>query len=196
MHQLVLASASPRRSELLRQIGVRFLICPVDIDEALLPDELPVSYVERLAVEKSQKGFICSDGEAALGSDTTVVIDGKVLGKPVSREDAVCMLLALSGRTHQVMTGVALTTSSGTQSCVVTIHVTFKSLSKDECDTYWSTGEPKDKAGAYGIQGYGAVFVESISGSYSAVVGLPLAETAELLSNAGIKIWHGSSINA
>ncbi|SIT02789.1 Maf family protein [Neptunomonas antarctica] len=191
MPDLILASASPRRKELLAQIGVVFEQCNVDIDETVLPAERPEDYVRRLACEKSQQGSQQNASQwAVLGADTTVVVDGKILGKPVSKEDSLVMLKQLSGRTHQVMTGVALTYQGQTDSQVVVTHVTFKTLDPVLCQRYWQTGEPCDKAGGYGIQGFGAVFVEKIEGSYSNVVGLPLAETAELLCKTGIKFWQ------
>ncbi|SFG76890.1 Maf family protein [Neptunomonas qingdaonensis] len=195
MCDLILASASPRRKELLAQIGVVFKQCSVDIDESVLPGERPEDYVRRLACEKSQAGFQRnplpnSQQSAVLGADTTVVVDGVILGKPDSEEQAVEMLQQLSGRTHQVMTGIALTGNGYANSQVVVTHVTFKALDVAQCRRYWQTGEPCDKAGGYGIQGYAAVFVGKIEGSYSNVVGLPLAETAELLGKAGIKIWQ------
>ena len=211
MCDLILASASPRRKELLAQIGVVFKQCSVDIDESVLPNERPEDYVRRLACEKSQAGFqrnfqhssnsksqhtphhssrYESQHNAVLGADTTVVVDGVILGKPGSEDQAVEMLQQLSGRTHQVMTGIALTGNLYADSQVVVTHVTFKTLDVALCRRYWQTGEPCDKAGGYGIQGYAAVFVEKIEGSYSNVVGLPLAETAELLSKTGIKIWQ------
>ncbi len=199
MCDLILASASPRRKELLAQIGVVFKQCSVDIDESVLPNERPEDYVRRLACEKSRAGFqrnsqlnsqSNSQQNAVLGADTTVVVDGVILGKPGSEDQAVEMLQQLSGRTHQVMTGIALTGNLYADSQVVVTHVTFKTLDVALCRRYWQTGEPCDKAGGYGIQGYAAVFVEKIEGSYSNVVGLPLAETAELLSKTGIKIWQ------
>lgn len=191
MCNLILASASPRRKELLTQIGVVFKQCSVDIDESVLSGEYPYNYVRRLACTKSKEGYqrnaqMC----AVLGADTTVVIDGVILGKPASEEESIAMLQQLSGRTHQVMTGVALTDNGVTNSQVVVTSVTFKILDIELCRQYWQTGEPLDKAGGYGIQGYGAVFVEKIEGSYSNVVGLPLSETAELLSHIGIKFWQ------
>lgn len=191
MCELILASASPRRKELLAQIGVAFKQCSVDIDESVLPRELPEDYVRRLACEKSQAGFLSNDQQCAvLGADTTVVVDGKILSKPESEDQAVAMLQQLSGRTHQVMTGIALTNKGFTDSQVVVTHVTFKKLDAELCHRYWQTQEPCDKAGGYGIQGYGAVFVERIEGSYSNVVGLPLSETSELLDKIGIKVWQ------
>jgi septum formation protein len=191
MRELILASASPRRKELLTQIGVAFTQCSVDIDESVLPSELPEDYVRRLACEKSQEGFLRNGQQCpVLGADTTVVVDGKILNKPASQEQAVLMLQQLSGRTHQVMTGIALTDKGFINSHVVVTHVTFKTLDVELCHRYWQTNEPCDKAGGYGIQGYGAVFVEKIEGSYSNVVGLPLAETSVLLGQIGISVWQ------
>ncbi|WP_293267074.1 Maf family protein [Neptunomonas sp.] len=191
MCDLILASASPRRKELLVQIGVEFKQCSVDIDESVLPNELPENYVRRLACEKSLAGFQRNvQPGAVLGADTTVVVDGLILGKPSSEEQLVEMLQQLSGRTHQVMTGIALTNDGFTNSQVVVTHVTFKKLDTELCRRYWQTKEPCDKAGGYGIQGYGAIFVDKIEGSYSNVVGLPLAETSELLEKIGINIWQ------
>lgn len=199
MCDLILASASPRRQELLAQIGVVFKQRSVDIDESVLPDERPEDYVRRLACEKSRAGFqryahlnshLNSQQSAVLGADTTVVVDGVILGKPDSEDQAVEMLQQLSGRRHQVMTGIALTGNGFANSQVVVTHVTFKTLDVALCRRYWQTGEPCDKAGGYGIQGYAAVFVEKMEGSYSNVVGLPLTETAELLNKIGIKIWQ------
>lgn len=187
---LVLASASPRRRELLQQIGVQFSVLPVDICEDVHPDEDPETYVARLAKEKAEAGLARSDAAAVLGSDTSVVMSGEILGKPVDADDAERMLMSLSDSNHQVMTGVALATAQETQVCVVTTVVHFKELSPETCRAYWQSGEPRDKAGAYGIQGLGAVFVDRIEGSYSSVVGLPLAETAEMLTQAGIPIWQ------
>ncbi|BBB30726.1 Maf family protein [Neptunomonas japonica] len=191
MCELILASASPRRKELLAQIGVVFKQSSVDINEDVLPGELPADYVQRLACEKSKEGFLRNGQQCAvLGADTTVVIDGYILGKPESEDQAVVMLQQLSGRTHQVMTGIALTNNGFTDSQVVVTHVTFKTLDAELCHRYWKTKEPCDKAGGYGIQGFGAIFVEKIEGSYSNVVGLPLAETSELLNKVGIKVWQ------
>ncbi|WP_286237279.1 Maf family protein [Neptuniibacter halophilus] len=188
---LILASASPRRKELLRQIGVQFNVKPVDICEDLQEGEEAEAYVRRLALEKAEAGLAhCGSDVTVLGSDTTVVVDGEVMGKPLDRDDAVATLQRLSGRSHQVMTAVALVSAEQSQVVVVKTDVCFRQLDTQECLDYWETGEPADKAGAYGIQGMGAVFVEKIKGSYSAVVGLPLAETAALLKQAGIPIWH------
>ena len=196
MTELILASASPRRKELLQQIGVSFSTRPVDLNEYAMPGEKPDDYVTRLAEEKARAGFakFGCEGIAVLGSDTTVVLDGRILGKPVDETDAIETLMALSGRKHQVMTAISLVTAERTSTRLVTTDVYFHSLNEHTCRRYWQTGEPSDKAGSYGIQGLGAVFVDRISGSYSSVVGLPLSETAELLKTAGVSIW-GSENN-
>ena len=191
MKRLVLASASPRRSELLQQIGVSARVLPADIDESVQPGESAETYVMRLAKQKAEavKTLLAED-EVALGSDTSVVLNGEILGKPVSLSDALAMLGRLSASRHQVMTAVALASDESTEVRLVTTDVWFRSISDEQVVAYWNSGEPCDKAGAYGIQGFGAVFVEHIEGSYSAVVGLPLAETAELLEAAGVPIWQ------
>ncbi|OZB11880.1 MAG: septum formation protein Maf [Marinobacter sp. 34-60-7] len=190
MAELILASASPRRAELLTQMGVRFDVRPADIDETVADDESPGAYVERLAREKALAVAATQAGAVVLGSDTTVVLDGVILGKPTSAEDAEAMLDRLSGQTHQVMTGIAVV--SGQQCCsdVVVTDVTFRALSREEIRAYVASGEPMDKAGAYGIQGLGGVFVAHLNGSYSSVVGLPLYETARLLSHVGYEVWQ------
>lgn len=193
MRTLLLASASPRRCELLKQIGVAFQQAAVDIDETVHPGEAPDEYVTRLAREKSQHAYQLHQPHmpdlAVLGADTCVVVDNCILGKPAHRAQGIAMLQQLSGRTHQVMTGIALTCAGHTQARVVTTQVTFSVLTLAQCQRYWATGEPCDKAGGYAIQGLGAIFVEGIQGSYSAVVGLPLAETAELLMANDVPIW-------
>ena len=192
MSHLILASASPRRKELLEQIGATFTQLAVDIDETVHFGECASDYVERLSCEKAQAGFdraLMSDA-LVLGADTSVVIDGRILGKPTSEGDAVEMLMQLSGKRHQVMTSIALIGHHVKVSQVVTTDVQFNILNESQCREYWATGEPADKAGAYGIQGLGAVFVQSLSGSYTGVVGLPLAETAVLLQKHDITIWH------
>lgn len=188
---LILASASPRRKALLEQIGVQCQVSPVDICEVPHTGEAASTYVERLAIEKAQCCFkLVSEESVVLGADTTVVVDGVIMGKPEDQEDAIRTLLSLSGRTHQVITAVAVVTAEQTQSVVVETDVRFKSLTREECLAYWCTGEPADKAGSYGIQGYGAIFVEEIKGSYSAVVGLPLAETAAMLKQVDVPVWQ------
>ncbi|WP_426809566.1 Maf family protein [Pseudomonas sp. WOUb67] len=191
MNPLYLASGSPRRRELLTQIGVPFTVVSAPIDESPLPNESAPAYVERLARAKAAAGLASVAGPAVvLGADTAVVLDGRILGKPENREDALAMLADLSGREHQVLTAVALSDGLRTQSLCVTSQVRFRVISADEAQRYWASGEPSDKAGGYAIQGLGAVFVTGLSGSYSAVVGLPLSETAELLGTFGIACWQ------
>lgn len=191
MGQLILASASPRRRELLNQIGVAHRVQPVDIDETPKPFESPQAYVERLALEKARAGFAAAGADLpALGSDTAVILDGEILGKPVDEEDAVSTLLRLSGRRHQVMTGVAVAKGERCRVEVVITEVSFITFDETRARAYWASGEPADKAGSYGIQGLGGLFVESINGSYSAVVGLPLAQTAAILEEFNIEVWQ------
>lgn len=191
MNPLYLASGSPRRRELLTQIGVPFSVVSAPIDETPLPDESAPAYVERLARAKAAAGLARVEGQAVvLGADTAVVLDGRILGKPESREDALAMLADLSGREHQVLTAVALTDGQRVQSLCVTSQVRFRAISDDEAQRYWASGEPADKAGGYAIQGLGAVFVTGLSGSYSAVVGLPLSETADVLGQFGVACWQ------
>ena len=187
---LVLASQSPRRKELLQQIGVNSESVPADIDETPLAGELPEAYVERLAREKAECVAAVKPGRVVLGSDTTVVSNGKVLGKPESFDDFKSMFSALADNVHQVMTAVAVTDGSTTRSKVVITDVAFGSVSEQQLQAYWESGEPQDKAGGYGIQGLAAIFVKRIEGSYSAVVGLPLSETAELLSIYSVPVWQ------
>ncbi|MDG9929840.1 MULTISPECIES: Maf family protein [unclassified Pseudomonas] len=193
MATLHLASGSPRRRELLAQIGVPFVTLIASIDETALPDEPAQRYVERLAREKAQAGLATlegAEGAVVLGADTAVVLDGRILGKPNDRADALSTLAALSGREHEVMTAVALATADRVESRVVVSRVRFRPLRPGEAEAYWATGEPRDKAGGYGIQGLAAVFVSQLEGSYSAVVGLPLCETAQLLEVFGIPCWQ------
>jgi septum formation protein len=184
-----LASGSPRRRELLQQIGVSFRVVGTGVDETVLPEEAPLAYVTRLAAAKADAGWDRSrDASQApvLAADTAVILDARILGKPAHRQDAEDMLAQLSGRTHEVLTVVALRTASGLQSRVSRSEVTFRSIAAGEAQAYWETGEPSDKAGAYAIQGRAAIFIANLRGSYSGVMGLPLFETAELLWNAGI----------
>lgn len=191
MADLLLASASPRRKELLQQIGVNIDVCAVNIDESMREAELAEDFVLRLAQEKAEAGVSLSGNKLpALGSDTIVVCDGVVMGKPKDQQHALAMLKQLSGRTHQVLTAVAITDGSSMESCLVSTDVTFNGLTEQQMLDYWQTGEPADKAGGYGIQGLGAVFVKHMVGSYSAVVGLPLAETAQLLAKFDIPVWQ------
>ncbi|TGE83131.1 septum formation inhibitor Maf [Pseudoalteromonas sp. KS88] len=180
---IYLASASPRRKELLTQLGYEFSQFSVDADESQLADESAVDYVERLACLKAQTGVAMGyTDRPVLGSDTVVVIDGQALGKPTDKADFITTMQRLSNRTHQVLTAIAFATPNDVISQVIQTEVTFKSLSNDELESYWQSGEPKDKAGGYGIQGLGGRFVTHISGSYFAVVGLPLYECDRLLS--------------
>ncbi len=189
--QLLLASASPRRSDLLEQIGVSFSVLAVDIDESRREGESPVDYVSRLAVEKAQAGFSRQEGQLpSLGADTIVVFDDQIFGKPRDQKQAEEMLLALSGKVHSVYTAVALNNGTHSAMAIVETRVGFRTISQSECLTYWQTGEPQGKAGAYAIQGRGGVFVEKLEGSYSAVVGLPLAETEQLLNKFSVPLWN------
>jgi septum formation protein len=192
---ICLASASPRRGELLRQIGVSYVVRPADLDEAERAGESPAEYVERLARAKAE--WVWQARQQArleplpvLGSDTTVTVDGLVLGKPQDEAALLNTFARLSGREHEVLSAVALVTASGIQARLSRTRVRFRIVTSDEARSYWATGEPCDKAGGYAIQGYGAVFIESIAGSYSGVMGLPLAETAELLVAAGVQVWQ------
>ncbi|QXI54383.1 Maf family protein [Pseudomonas alvandae] len=196
MKPLYLASGSPRRRELLTQIGVPFTAIGADIDETPLDHETPSAYVERLARGKAEAGRRALSPDidgCVLGADTAVVLDGRVLGKPQDQADAVSMLLGLSGRDHEVLTAIAVLDGQRCESRVVRSRVSFRSITEQEALAYWASGEPRDKAGSYGIQGLGAVFVARLEGSYSAVVGLPLCETAELLGHFGIPCWQNLS---
>jgi septum formation protein len=188
-----LASGSPRRRELLQQIGVSFRVVSAEVDETVLPGEMPQAYVARLAAAKADSGWERSREtlEApVLAADTAVVLDGSILGKPADRQAAQDMLRRLSGRTHEVLTGIALRSSAGVQSRISRSEVTFRAIGAAEALAYWDSGEPQDKAGAYAIQGRAAIFIRDLRGSYSGVMGLPLFETAELLGAAGIPHWQ------
>ncbi|MFI4889897.1 MAG: Maf family protein [Steroidobacterales bacterium] len=189
-----LASASPRRRELLHQIGVPFRPIGVVVDEAALPAEEAPDYVVRLAVAKASAGWqvaagACGPLAPVLGADTAVVLDGRILGKPKDRDDAVRMVGELSGRTHAVLTAVALCDAAGAVWRLSRSEVRFRDIDPSECAAYADSGEPLDKAGGYAIQGFGAVFVELLAGSYSGVMGLPIFETAALLRAAGVPQW-------
>lgn len=189
--QIYLASNSPRRQELLKQMGVSFTVIPQFVEEKHRPEESPENLVARLAVEKASDGLARLDNDRipVLGSDTAVVLNGNILGKPQNKEQAIDMLLSLSGKTHQVMTAVALTNHSQSRVLLSISEVSFSKLSRELCENYWQTGEPADKAGSYGIQGKGAVFISNINGSYSGVMGLPIYETASLLKQFGVSIF-------
>ena len=182
---IYLASASPRRSALLDQIGVPHRVQPVDVDETANGGESPDRYVQRLAVLKAEtlwQKLAAAQGQAVLGADTAVVLDQQILGKPRDENDCLRMLKLLSARTHQVFTAVALRASDGCRSRVNVSEVTFRKLADDEIHRYWLSGEPADKAGGYAVQGRAALFIERIAGSYSGIMGLPLFETGELLA--------------
>jgi len=187
---LFLASKSPRRRALLEQIGVRFDVADVDLDETCLPGETPETYVLRLALDKARAGHALTGSQRSrpmpvLAADTVVVVGDQILGKPRDRGDAAGMMRLLSGRTHQVLSGIALVGECEQQALSIS-EVLFREVSALEADAYWNSGEPRDKAGGYAIQGLGALFVAELRGSYSGVMGLPLFETARLLAGAGI----------
>ena len=184
---LYLASASPRRSELLKQLGLRFEILPVSLDESPENGEAALDYTCRLATAKARKAWATlGTGEApVLAADTAVVVGDEIFGKPSNQDDAIRMLTALSGRVHEVFTAVTALDGVKQASQLSRTRVRFRPISKAQMINYWQTGEPADKAGAYAIQGLGAVFIEEIDGSYSGVMGLPLFETARLLAAFG-----------
>ncbi len=187
---IYLASQSPRRRKLLAQIGVACRTIPAQVDETPYADEPPELFVLRTALAKARAGrggLAASAALPVLGADTAVVVDGRILGKPRDHAEALAMLGLLSGRAHRVLTGVALCGSQGEASRLSVSHVRFRPIAPAEAEAYWASGEPRDKAGAYAIQGLGAVFVERLEGSYSGVMGLPLFETAELLAGAGVR---------
>ena len=190
-----LASGSPRRRELLQQIGVSFRVVGTAVDETVLRCERAPAYVLRLAAAKADAGWERGrDGADApvLAADTAVVLDGNILGKPTDQQDAESMLRRLSGRTHEVLTAIALRTAAGLRSRISRSEVTFRAIAPAEAQAYWDSGEPRDKAGAYAIQGRAAVFIADLRGSFSGVMGLPLFETAELLDEAGVARWRAS----
>lgn len=188
---IYLASASPRRGELLRQIGVPFAVRPAEIAEERDPAEAPEAYVLRVATAKAEAVWTAVQSEArpVLAADTAVVLDGEVLGKPRDRAEALGMLARLSGRWHRVLTAVVLRDPGGVEARLSATEVRFRATTAEERAAYCATQEPFDKAGGYGIQGYAAVFVEELKGSYSSVVGLPLCETAALLARRGVDFW-------
>ena len=195
---VILASASPRRTELLRQIGIAHRVVPAHIDERRAAGELIEDCIRRLARSKALEvqvalsavaGTAAAGELVALGAETAVVIDDELLGKPRDRAEALAMLARLSGRWHDVLTAVALASAAGMRCSVSRSEVRFRALTERECAHYCDSGEPYDKAGAYAIQGLGAVFVQELRGSYSGVVGLPLFETGRLLSEAGVPVW-------
>jgi septum formation protein len=194
---LVLASASPRRQELLRGLGIEFATAPADVDESLLPGEKPVDYVERVAHDKAlavvaKLGVGAAGGVVVLAADTTVDVDGEILAKAADDVDARRMLRLLSGRTHQVHTAVVVWRISALQTLPVSTDVTFVDLDEATIDWYLATGEHRDKAGAYGMQGAAGALVERIDGSPTNVIGLPLAETVDLLRRSGIRLGESA----
>jgi septum formation protein len=185
--KLHLASQSPRRQEILAALGLEFSAAGVDVEERRMDAEAADAMVLRLAKEKAAAADVDA-GTIVIGADTAVVLGDQVFGKPAGREEALAMLAALSGKVHAVMTGVAVRSATGLQAILSTTEVRFREISPDEALAYWQSGEPRDKAGAYAIQGRGGLFVAAISGSYSGVVGLPVFETACLLRDAGLDI--------
>jgi len=186
---LCLASLSPRRRELLLQIGVPHVVAAPDIDEAVLPGEGAADYVVRMACSKARAAHTAERSLPVLAADTIVVIDERICGKPANEQQGIAMLGRLSGRSHAVLTAVALVAAGELTHRVSASEVRFRHLSRAECVAYWRTGEPRDKAGGYAVQGRGAVFIEHLSGSFSGVMGLPLFETAQLLAAAGVPCW-------
>lgn len=190
---IILASASLRRSQLLTQIGVRHESLAADLDEDPRPGERPADYVQRLARDKALAGLAALGARTdlpVLAADTTVVLDGRIFGKPSGEQECEAMLMALSGRTHEVMTAIALADGRGLRTAMNVSRVTFRALDPEECRRYWATGEPAGKAGAYAVQGLAAVFISRLEGSFSCVMGLPLFETAALLDAAGVRRWQ------
>ncbi len=187
---IYLASHSPRRKELLQQMGVTFKVIDQFVDENFHKNESAEQYVSRLALEKAHDGLSRQTHQyiPVLGSDTAIVHNGMILGKPQNKEHAVAMLLNLSAQTHRVMTAVAITNNKQTEQIISTTEVTFTKLSVVDCERYWATGEPVDKAGSYAIQGKGSLFIEKINGSYSGVMGLPIFETKCLLEKFSIEL--------
>jgi len=195
-NHLILASASPRRKQLLAQLGASFDIVSADIDESVNYNERAEDYVCRLASQKCQAVFQQlskqqrKKGVVVLGSDTSVVIDNVILGKPESEQDSLNMLQMLSGKWHQVLTAVSIISDTEQKTILVRSDVEFVVIDNTTCSAYWQTNEPQDKAGSYAIQGKGARFVKQINGSYSAIVGLPMAETAQLLTEFDVPFWQ------
>jgi septum formation protein len=197
---LYLASQSPRRYELLSGLGVGFSVLPIDVDESMRSLESAEDYVSRLARSKAAAGLgiVAERGESGalvMGSDTAVVVDRDILGKPRDRDDFIDMMERLSGRAHDVMTAVALASHDQVDVEVVTSRVVFAEVMPEQARAYWGTGEPADKAGGYAVQGLASVFIKRIEGSYSAIVGLPLRETAQLLTRRGVVVWNGSLVS-
>ncbi len=189
-HPFILASASPRRAQLLSQLGLDFACVPADIDERPLADEHALPYVERMAREKATSIASMHPETWVLGSDTCIAWHDAILGKPAGKADAVAMLMRLSGQTHQVLTSVCLVKGCGEQVAshltTISANVTLAPITERQANAYWDTGEPADKAGSYAIQGIGGAFVAHCEGSYTGIVGLPLVETTALLTQVGV----------
>ena len=184
---IYLASGSPRRRELLDQIGIAHTVLRVDVDETPGPQEAPELYVERLALAKARTGWAASTQDRpVMGADTTLAVHGEILGKPLDREDFLTTFAQLSGQTHTVLSAVALVCDDREATRLSVSRVRFRTIARDEAERYWESGEPADKAGGYAIQGRAAAFVEHLEGSYSGVMGLPLFETSALLRQFGI----------
>ncbi len=194
--RVILASQSPRRRELLALVGIDHEVQPADIDETPWPNEEPVSHTERLARGKAQVIAARAPDALVIAADTIVVIDGAILGKPADIADARAMLRRLSGRTHEVCTAMAVACGERVESAVVRVPVRFRALDDDTIARYVNTGEPMDKAGAYGIQGYGATIVEHIEGDYFAVMGLSLVTIVQLAERMGMRYHFGPLVSA
>ena len=188
--RVILASASPRRRELLTLVGIPHEVRPADIDETYLPGEVPRAHALRLAREKAER--IREPDAVVIGSDTIVVIDSEVLGKPASDDDALNMLRRLGGRSHTVVTAVAVAWKGRIVADAETVEVSFHPLSDEEIRAYIATREPMDKAGAYGIQGFGATIVARVNGDYFAVMGLPLQRMVQLMRDLGLRYPFGA----
>ena len=192
--EVILASQSPRRRDLLDLIGITHVVRPADIDEAVLPDEAPIPHCERLARSKAATLAVRSPDAVVIAADTIVVLDGEILGKPADGGEARATLARLSGRTHTVHTAMAVALGGQTVSAVESVQVTFRPLTADEIAAYVATGEPMDKAGAYGIQGFGATIVERIDGDYFSVMGLGLRRLVALLAELGLRYDVGAGV--
>jgi septum formation protein len=192
--EVILASQSPRRRDLLDLIGITHVVRPADIDEAVLPDEAPIPHCERLARSKAATLAVRSPDAVVIAADTIVVLDGEILGKPADVGEARATLARLSGRTHTVHTAMAVALGGETVSAVESVQVTFRPLTADEIAAYVATGEPMDKAGAYGIQGFGATIVERIDGDYFSVMGLGLRRLVALLAELGLRYDVGAGV--
>jgi len=190
---IILASASPRRRELLDLVGIPYTVVPADIDESMRGAELPAVHVERLAREKALAIATRHPDSLVIAADTIVVIDGRIMGKPRTEEEAAEMLAVLSGITHTVVTGMACALNGRLESSVDDVSVTFRTLSAQEIQEYVETGEPMDKAGSYGIQGFGATIVRRIDGDYFAVMGLSLVRLVELMQRFGVRYHFGGA---